>query len=81
MSSDVLTLAGVAVAAILAFLASRSSASAAEVTALGKRVTDLQARQDETDKIVRGLREYVAEDHDEHRRNDWPIRPLPEHLR
>lgn len=56
------------------------SASAAEVTALGARLDIAVHRIDSHEATIRGLRDYIAADHAEHRANSWPIRPLPEDL-
>lgn len=56
------------------------SASAAELAALGARLDVTNARVDAHERTIRGLRNYIAEDHAEHRAQGWPIRPLPQEL-
>jgi hypothetical protein len=56
------------------------SASAAEVAALGARLDITSARLDSCERIIRGLRDYIAADHAEHRDSGWAITPLPKDL-
>lgn len=91
MTGDQWTFLGVALASLLTFYGvlrkSRSdervanrSASAAEVTALGVRLDGATERIEDLERLVRGFRNYVAEDHQDHREHNWPVRPLPPEL-
>lgn len=91
MTSEVWAFLGVALTALLAFAAaylsthrddatSGRSASADEVVALGARLDKQGIRMDGQDRKIRALYEYIAEDHAEHRRHGWEIRPLPQEI-
>lgn len=84
MSGEVWTLIGVLAAAVIAVfgglrsgLGSVRTATASEVTALGQRLDAQAARIDKLERTDRALRIYIAEDHELHRANGWPVTPLP----
>lgn len=91
VSNEAWTLAGVCITVAgglaVAIRQSRTATTAAEkaslpdeVRSLGDRLDKQSDRMDAQDRKIRALYNYIAEDHDEHRRQGWPIVPLPEEL-
>lgn len=91
MDGEAWAFLGVAVSAVGAFMVairqSRTaevttgrSASAEEVRALGERLDTQNARMDRQDRTIRALYAYIALDHHEHRRQGWPVIPLPDEI-
>lgn len=88
--ADILQVFGLIVVGALSFYAAvlkstptapeGRSASAAEVESLGKRLDAETARGDLQDRKIRALYEYIAQDHAEHRKHGWEVRPLPEEI-
>lgn len=92
VSNEAWTLAGVCVTVAgglyVAIRQSRTATVAAEkaslpdeVRSLGERLDAQSARIESLERKQRGLYDYIADDHDDHRKNGWPIRPLPEDLK